>query len=73
MQGLVSNSYGNIRVILGTHHAHNRTLTITFRCYVIIVYLFMSAIIKSTVEISVSPTMFQLGEALRCKIGPTFY
>jgi hypothetical protein len=26
----------NIRVIPGTHHAHNRTLTITFRCYVII-------------------------------------
>ena len=35
----------NIRVIPGTHHARNRTLTITFRCYVIIVFYFMSAII----------------------------
>jgi hypothetical protein len=26
----------NIRVIPGTHHVHNCTLTITFRCYVII-------------------------------------
>ena len=34
------------------------TLTITFRCYVIIAYTFMSAIIKGIVEISVSPTMF---------------
>ena len=51
---------GNIRVIPGTHHAQNRTLTITFRCYVIIVIVFMSAIIKSTVEISLSPTMFHI-------------
>ena len=58
MYGQTCYSDCNIRVIPGTHHAHNRTLTITFRCYVIIVYGFMSAIIKSTVEISVSPTMF---------------
>ena len=59
MNGQTCYSGCTIRVIPGTHHTHNRTLTIMFRCYVIIVNGFMSAIIKSTVEISVSPSMFQ--------------